>query len=184
MVKVMKKNSSSEHKYLTYEETTFLGLLSISGIKVFKNWSLFWASFFTAWIVLFSWNNGTLYENLITISASLTAVMLGASAGIFGIVIAALTLTVALFHQSLLPKMLEKKLLHKYLFPFWKAVVLWAMNIVLCILLIIFNILKVNCFIIPTIIFEVFIFLYATFYTVKLTGVVIQLALQRAQIKD
>lgn len=180
----MEKNNSSDNKYLTYEETTFLGLLSISGIKVFKNWSLFWASLITIWIVLFSWNNGTLYENLITISTNLTTTMLGASAGIFGIVIAALTLTVALFHQSLLPAMLEKKLLHKYLFPFWKAVVLWAISIVLSILLIIFNILQANCFIVPTIIIEVFIFFYATFYTVKLTGVVIQLALQRAQIKD
>ncbi|MGN8232317.1 hypothetical protein ACTHAL_004268 [Priestia flexa] len=102
----------------------------------------------------------------------------------FGIVIAALTITISLFSEALLPKMLNTKLLHKYLFPFWKAVVLWAINIILSIFLTTFTLLKFNkFFLIESLLFlELFIFFYAVFYTIKLTGLVVQLALQKAQI--
>lgn len=167
-----------------YEETTFFGLLKIVTIRTFLNWSFFWALFLTLWIFLFVWKNDNLFGSAKIISKELSPLLLGASAGILGIVLAALSVTVALFHKALLPKMLENKLLHEYLFPFWKAVVLWAISIVICFFLIIFNALELYCYTIYLTYIEIFIFLYATFYTVKLTGVVIQLAIQKASILD
>ncbi|RDU35490.1 hypothetical protein DRW41_17265 [Neobacillus piezotolerans] len=176
-------NEKEEYK-LTYEETTFWGLFKITGFNEFKNWSLPLAVIFTLWICGFIFKTGRFSEGAIQVSKDIAGALLGASGGIFGIVIAALTVTIALFHQALLPGMLRSKLLHSYLFPFWKAVGLWAVNIFVCLLLIIFNSIKINCYIPALIIFEIFIFLYSTFYTVKLSGLVIQLALQRAQIKE
>lgn len=169
---------------ISYEETTFFGLLRIVTLRTFLNWSFFWALFLTLWIFLFVWKNDNFISSAKIISEELSPILLGASAGILGIVLAALSVTVALFHKALLPKMLEKKLLHEYLFPFWKAVVLWAISIVICFFLIIFNVLEIYCYTIYLTYFEIFIFLYATFYTVKLTGVVIQLAIQKASIID
>lgn len=169
---------------INYESTTFWGLLKIAGKREFMSWSLYWALLLTAGIVIFTIRNNSPGNDFVSIASQLSATLLGASASIFGIVIAALTLTITLFHQSLLPAMLEKQLLHKYLFPFWYAVVLWCVNIFMGLLLIIFNSLKQTCFIPFTISLELFLFLYATFFSVSLTGLVIRLALQRAQIKD
>jgi hypothetical protein len=180
----MKNNNPSKSVPLTYEETTFNGLADIVGISTFKNWSILWAFLITFWVVGFTYHHGSLQSDLILLSISLTSTLLGASAGIFGIVIASLTISLTLFHQSLLPFMLEKKLLHKFLFPFWFAIGSWAVSIVLCIILNVFHILKLNDFIVNLFIFELFTFLFSTFYTVSLTGLVIRLALQRAQIKD
>lgn len=168
---------------IKYKDTTFYGLFSTKGIGYFLNWSLFWAVLITLGINFTLWKYGDYHGDVSKIGFALNEPLLGASAGIFGIVIAALTLTLTLFHQSLLPIMLEKKLLQRYLFPFWKAVGLWGISILLCFLQIIIENIgifsKVNFYL--TIV-EIFIFLYSTFYTVKLTGLVIQLALQRAQI--
>lgn len=170
---------------LSYEETTFFGLLRATGIKeLYKNWSIFWAIFFTVCIVVYELYYGNIYKDFLSLSNTLTGNLLGASAGIFGIVIAALSVTVALFHQSLLPIMLQTKLLHKFLFPFWFAVSLWAINIVICIFLSVFTNLKLEHLVSIFFTIEFFFFLYATFYTISLTGLVIRLALQKAQIKE
>jgi hypothetical protein len=176
---------SDNKKYkLSYKDTTFWGLFKIAGWKEFKNWSFLFAIVFTAWISAFIYKSGDFREEAYQVSKQLASALLGASGGIFGIVVAALTVTLALFHQTLLPIMLETKLLHKYLFPFWKAVALWAVSIFSCLLIMIFNALEIKCYVAELTIFEIFIFLYATFYTVKLSGLVIQLALQRAQFKE
>ncbi|MCM3053706.1 hypothetical protein NSQ82_16685 [Caldifermentibacillus hisashii] len=176
---------NNEKKYkLTYEDTTFWGLLKIVGWKEFKNWSFSLSLLFTLFITTLIYISGNFNEGAFKISKELASTLLGASGGIFGIVIAALTVTLALFHQNLLPKMLETKLLHKYLFPFWKAVALWAVSILICLIIMVLIALKFDCYVSELIILEIFIFLYATFYTVKISGLVIQLALQRAQIKD
>lgn len=171
---------------LTYEETTFFGLLKISGWKSFKNWSIVYALILT--IIFFCISSITEISmdtsQIYSIAKSLSPLLLGAATGVFGIVIAALTITISLFNEVLLPKMLETKLLHKYLFPFWKAVVLWAINIVFSIFLTTLTIIKFKKFFLTEIIFflEIFLFFYAVFYTIKLTGLVVQLALQKAQI--
>lgn len=170
---------------IKYKDTTFFGLFLTKGFRYFINWSFFWALIITLTILYLLWENGGFISKLIKIGEVLNEPLLGASAGIFGIVIAALTLTVALFHQSLLSIMLKTKLLHKYLFPFWKAVSLWGISILICFILIILEIVSLpDRYVFYLTIIEIFIFLYSTFYTVKLTGLVIQLALQRAQIKD
>jgi len=170
---------------LQYNDTTYLGLFKTKGIKFYINWSLFWAFLITGSIGYFLWKTGDFSKQVNDIGFAINEPLIGASASIFGIVIASLTLTITLFHQSLLPIMLEKKLLHKFLFPFWKAVSLWGISILLCLLLIVCeNAIILAPFTNYFTFLEIFIFLYSTFYTVSLTGLVIQLALQRAQMKD
>jgi hypothetical protein len=182
---VMTLVSEPSKSKLEYKDTTYWGLFKIKGISNFINWSFLWALLFTSLVFYLLWREGSIGTNLIIIGKAINEPLLGASAGIFGIVIAALTLTIALFHQSLLPIMLETKLLHKYLFPFWKAVGLWGISILLCFFQIILEEIKFQGVYMASITgIEIFIFLYSTFYTVKLTGLVIQLALQRAQIKE
>ncbi|MGG4444798.1 hypothetical protein [Brevibacillus fortis] len=176
--------TNNNHTKITFESTTFWGLLKIVGIKEFLSWSLYWAFILSAGLIIFIIRNNSPGSDFVTLASQLSGTLLGASAAIFGIVIAALTLTITLFHHSLLPAMLERQLLHKYLFPFWYAVALWCVNIFVGLLLIIFISLKQVCFIPFAISLELFLFLYATFYTVSLTGLVIRLALQRAQIKS
>ncbi|WP_028592380.1 hypothetical protein [Paenibacillus massiliensis] len=178
----MTPQNRSDYEMLSYEETTFIGLLKIDKLRAFKNWSILWAIILTVFVVLFISIKGDFQSIVFEFSKEITSTLLGASAGIFGIVIAALTLTLTLFHQSLLPIMLREKLLQKYLFPFWFAVVLWAVNIVVCVFLTFLHVIKLTYVITPIFIFEFFVFLFATFYTVKLTGLVIRLALQRAQM--
>ncbi|MED1201987.1 hypothetical protein [Heyndrickxia acidicola] len=180
----MSKHSSSRYQ-ITYEETTFFGLLKISGFKsLFADWSTIYALVLTVLFnLLICSKDFNLYNSL---AKDFSATLLGASATVFGIVLAALAVTVSVFHQSLLPALLETKLLHKYLFPFWYAVGLWGMNLTIYFFLMLltsidFNYLHIIEFLF---IFNTFIFIYATFCTVKLTGLVVQLTLQRAQIKD
>lgn len=175
--------STDNQKYkLRYKDTTFFGLLKIAGTSILKTWSIMWALLITISLISFLYSQDVLASGLVGLSKDASTLLLGASASIFGIVIAALSVTVALFHESILEKLLESKLLHIYLLPFWKAVVLWATNILLCFILIVLNSVKIIEFVPYLMAFEVFIFFYATFYTVRLTGLVIQLALQRAQI--
>jgi len=109
--------------------------------------------------------HGSFQKDIVAFSHQINSTLFGASAGIFGIVIAALTLTLTLFHQKLLPDMLKEKLLRQYLFPFWFAVVLWASNITLCLFLMFFHALDQKCMIVPIFILELLLFLFATFYT-------------------
>ncbi|MBN8434689.1 hypothetical protein JF536_11340 [Priestia flexa] len=180
-------NDRHETPSLTYEETTFFGLFKISGWKSFKNWSIAYALILTIifFAIIMIINVPSIKTSeIIYVAKELSPLLLSAATGVFGIVIAALTITISLFSEALLPKMLNTKLLHKYLFPFWKAVVLWAINIILSIFLTTFTLLKFNkFFLIESLLFlELFIFFYAVFYTIKLTGLVVQLALQKAQI--
>jgi hypothetical protein len=184
-VKVRILDYKQRKPLIEHKDTTFWGLFKTKGLGFFLNWSIVWAILITLLILYLIWREGNFYVSLIDIGEELNEPLLGASAGIFGIVIASLTLTIALFHQSLLPKMLETKLLQKYLFPFWKAVSLWGISILFCFLLIISETISLcEEYVVYVTIAEIFIFLYSTFYTVKLTGLVIQLALQRAQLKE
>ncbi|SFG09457.1 hypothetical protein [Sporolactobacillus nakayamae] len=169
---------------LEYKDTTFVGLLITDKFSSSKNWSIVWSLLMTAITTYFVYQQKHPDKLLESISHSLSNTLLGASAGIFGIVIAALTLVISLFHHNLLLSMLKEKILQKFLFPFWKAVLLWCISIVLSLYLMILEAIPLNFLINKIIIAELFIFLYATFYTVNLTGLVIRLALQRAMIKD
>jgi hypothetical protein len=184
-VKTLKDKNPPNFNELTWEETTFYGLFKKAGGSTLKNWTWFWAAILTIGFgVFFTQNSTNLQEDLFSLSSAFAGTLLGAAAGIFGIVIAALTITITLFRKSLLPIMLRENLLQKFLFPFWFLVVLWAANIVLCVLLFAIQVLKQK-YLTPFIFFlELFLFLYATFYTVRLTGLVIRLALQNAQIEE
>ncbi|QIC07640.1 hypothetical protein GOP56_19945 [Brevibacillus sp. 7WMA2] len=170
---------------IKFDETTFRGLIKSVGDDIYKNWSWVWSLIITLILfVLLFCSSDNLSKDILNLANTLAGVLLGASAGIFGIVIAALTLTLTLFHQSLLPLMLKEKVLQMFLLPFWFAVVLWAISIVICIFIYVFIILQFDLLLLSSFFLEVFIFLFATFYTVGLTGLVIRLALQRAQISE
>jgi hypothetical protein len=169
---------------VTFAETTFLGLLRVNGFKTVVNWTFLWCLIMTLIPVYYSLKvRHHFYGEFVQLSKSLSSVLLGASAGVLGIVIAALTITLTLFHNSLLPKMLETKLIHKFLFPFWFAVTLWGLSMVLSISLVFLDVLGFYRSQAVLFAIELFCFLYSTFYTIKLTGLVIRLALQRSQVE-
>lgn len=168
---------------VTYEETTFWGLLKDTGINAFLNWSFLYSLILTgACGVLIRYKN---HEFIYELTKSVAPALLGAAATIFGIVLAALAVSISLFHHSLFHSLLTEKLLHKYLFPFWKAVSMWGISVVLNLVIIIVVAANFNIKYLFEILFLItfFLFVYATFYTVKLTGLIIRLTLQRAQIK-
>jgi hypothetical protein len=155
---------------IKYSDTTFWGLLRIVGIKEFLNFSLF----FSIVISLFFWKiilpeYGANTFILIKISSP---ILLSSAATIFGISLAALSVTISVFYKPILPAMLETKLLHKYLFPFWKTVALWGIVIIITFFLMIVTNLEIND--IPIIgsdiafIIVIFLFTYSVFYTIRL----------------
>ncbi|WP_141994969.1 hypothetical protein [Bacillus sp. B4EP4a] len=177
-------DESSKKYTLTYEDTTFFGLLKIFGFKrAFLNWSMAFSLLFMFLINLIVCLKGIHYYY--SLAELLGPTILGSSATVFGIVLAALAVTISLFHPSILPSMLEEKLLHRYLFPFWKAVALWGVNMVLSLFLIILTQIELKgFFIVESILsFNLLLFLYSTFYTVKISGLVVQLTLYWAQLK-
>lgn len=168
---------------LNYRDTTFFGLLKIMGWRVINNWSFTWSIFLVGGFILFTIGTDN-FKNIPNLSTSLVGILLGASASIFSIVIAALAVTLALFHRRLLPKLLSTKLLHKFLFPFWKAILLWCIAIIACIVIIILDTFNFQELITYPIIFVLFVFCYALFYTVHLAGNVIRNAMQSSQIPE
>jgi hypothetical protein len=175
----MKKNNGK----LSYEDTTFIGLLKIVKLRALKNWSFFWSIVLTGCIILYSEYYGDITIDMAIMSDKLTTTLLGASAGILAIVIAGLAITIALFKPSFLPRMLEIKFLHRLLFLFWFSSVLWGVSIVLCLLLVVICTLK-QTYLIPIFFsIELFTFFFATFHTISLTGSIIRFTLQNAQIK-
>ncbi|MGG1618011.1 hypothetical protein ACIFQM_00410 [Paenibacillus sp. NRS-1782] len=173
---------SNNNGMLSYDETTFRGLLKIVKLEPLKNWSSFWAVVLTLLMIAYVLFEKD-FEKLSVVADKTATTLLSASAAIFGIVIASLTLTITLFHQKLLPVMLKHNLLHRYLFPFWFVVLLWSINIVMCLFIVFIQVFGSPFGIAAVFSLEIFLFLFATFYTVNLTGLVIQLALQRAQIE-
>lgn len=59
---------------------------------------------------------------------------IGASASIFGISLAALSVFISVIYQPAIPKMIENNLLEVFLFPFFINIVLWAIVAFLSIL--------------------------------------------------
>ncbi|PAF06886.1 hypothetical protein, partial [Shouchella clausii] len=108
-------------------------------------------------------------------------ILVGASASIFTIVLAALAIIIATFNKKILPRLLLSKLLHKFLFPFWKAMVLWGFSILAGLTIIVLYEMEIYKFLDYTLIFNLYIFIYSLFYTIGLTGHVIRHVLQSSQ---
>lgn len=171
---------------LDYSQTTFFGLLKIAGIKEFLNFSMLLSIIiaYITWRYILIENE----ENIFELIKNMSPILLGSAATIFGISLAALSVTISVFYKPILPKMLETKLLHKYLFPFWKTIALWGIVIFIQFYLMIVTFL--NSYIITTLKLDIilainiFLFLYAVFYTIRLTGEVIRLTLLSSQKAD
>ena len=170
--------------HVTFEETTFFGLLKILKADELKNWSFYLSFLFTfcIFVLIVLNNNFIIITNLL--AEKLAVALLGASASILAIDLAGLAITVAIFRPPLLPRMLETKLLHRLLFPFWFSAAWWSISIFLCIILILLEVLGKKILISSLLLVEVFVFLFSTFYTVSLTGVIVRLALQTAQVYE
>lgn len=166
---------------LNYSETTFFGQLRIAGISTILNWSIVWSVALFSGLLYLSHIHSSIDVVFINLSKTLDSILITASAGAMGVIIAALSVTTALFSKSILPMLLQSRLLHKFLFPFWYAVLLWGINVIISISLPFFHELK-EYELLPYIFgLEIFLFLYAVLYTINLTGQVIRLALQNAQ---
>ncbi|MCM3312017.1 hypothetical protein CHH78_02260 [Shouchella clausii] len=165
---------------LLYKETTFLGLIRIVGLKMILNWSFFWSTtLMSAFIfILISTNN---FNKLNLALERIPEILVGASASIFTIVLAALAIIIATFNKKILPRLLLSKLLHKFLFPFWKAMVLWGFSILAGLTIIVLYEMEIYKFLDYTLIFNLYIFIYSLFYTIGLTGHVIRHVLQSSQ---
>lgn len=175
--------TSSDFNGLPYEDTTFIGLLKIVGFrKLILIWPFFWSIIIVFGTIIVVSLLGSVETVFFSLASSSSGNMLGASAGALGIIIAALTVAITLFHQKLLPIMLKTQLLQKFLFPFWFAVVLWGFNVISCLIIPVFVTLNVKLVCSYLFGIELFLFSFATFYTIKLTGIVIRLALQKAQL--
>src|SRR5258708_5549342 len=108
---MMTMSNNIAEKDEIFDETRFLSLFKEVGYKEFLNWSIIWAFILTILFITFVYYYGNLIKDLALIASSITTTLLGASAGILGIVIAALTLSITLFHEKLLPAMRKTKLL-------------------------------------------------------------------------
>lgn len=169
----------NESKKLEYNETLFFGLLWKTKLDVFKNTSFILAIIFSLLLIWLFYKYNIDYTKT---ASDLWSILFASASGIFGIVIAALSVTTVLFKPRLKPKMLEYGLLQKFLFPFWFTVSLWCSVILLSFT--IYLLLIINLMLLLKIVFHIciFIFLFALFLTVNLTGLVIRLTLQDAQI--
>ncbi len=166
---------------LNYSSTTFFGQLKIAGVSTILNWSLVWSIILTGAIMYFLSRVSALDITLVSLSKSMSPTLLSAAAAALGVIIAALSVTVALFSKSLLPQLLASKLLHKFLFPFWYAALLWGINVIVSLLLPFLIEVQADTLVVIMFVVEVFIFIYAVFFTINLTGQVTRLALQNAQ---
>lgn len=173
--------SKTNQGALNYSETTFFGFTKISGVSTILNWSIVWALLFTTIYVILLSYCGDFSESTHRIIPILNTTILASSASAMGVIIAALSVTIALFSKSLLPKLLQSKLLHKFLFPFWYAVLLWGITVFLSLFVSVTQ--QISLLTASTVIFTVsfFLFIYSIFFTINLTGQVIRLTLQNAQ---
>ncbi|MEK4425216.1 hypothetical protein [Solibacillus sp. FSL K6-1523] len=169
-----------------YKETTFFGMFRISGPKLVFNFTLLNSLLLIGFIhYIFSGFELTDF-NVYTpeIAKDLYNRISGMSASIFGIVIAALAVSMTIFNQKVLEPLEKTRLLHKFLFPFWYLVVLWGCVIIISTvapyLYELGNIQPI--YLTYLFLFELWLFIYAMFFAIKLTGLLIRLFLQNARV--
>lgn len=170
-----------------YKETTFMGMLRINGVTLFFNYSLLYSLLFFLIIHLLVTNfNIFSFDNYQDISYDMFSRISSISSSIFGIVIAALAVSMSIFNQKIVSMLESNKLLHKFLFPFWFLVLCWGLLILISsfIPVIDHNIIDANQIIYNGItVFSIWLFIYALFFSINITGLLIRLFIQNSKVK-
>lgn len=169
-----------------YKETTFFGMFKISGPKLVFNFTLFNSLLATLFIhfILSGYELTEFSVYTPELAKDFYNRISGMSASIFGIVIAALAVSMTVFNQKILEPLEKSKLLHKFLFPFWYLIVLWGSIILISTIGPYLYVVdtKVITFLPYLVIFELWLFIYALFFAIKITGLLIRLFLQNAKV--
>lgn len=169
----------------TYDNTSFFNMLKINGISslTFKNFG-FYCSIFTGALAYYIFEQ-TKKDTLITdIANYISNILPGVSASILGIIIAGLSIVVALTSGKIIHLLLKNKTLQNLLFPFWFAAALWAL------LLIFSMVLPLLIKLIPIYILKNFliiilvVFIYTLYGTISLVGNTIRIMLILAQLSN
>lgn len=170
-----------------YKETTFVGMLKINGLSFFANFSLLYSLLFFCIIHLLVTNfNFCSFENYNIISKEIFTKISGTSSSIFGIVIAALAVTMTIFNEKIVGVLEDKKLLHKFLFPFWFLVFCWGTLILVSFFAPIIDQIigeTYKLFFNYITAFGIWLFIYALFLSINITGLLIRLFIQNSKIK-
>ncbi|WP_017379779.1 hypothetical protein [Paenisporosarcina sp. TG-14] len=169
-----------------YNETTFMGLLKINGVSFFLNYTLLYSLLLFLFIHMLITNfNICSFEDYKLISEDIFSKISSISSSIFGIVIAALAVSMSVFNQKIVGLLENNKLLHKFLFPFWFLVLCWGVLILISSLMPIINekIIVSHQIIFDVITgFTVWLFIYALFFSINITGLLIRLFIQNSKV--
>ena len=171
-----------------YKETTFLGMLKISGPRLVFNFTLLnslLVFLFIHYILSgFNLTNFEVYSP--EIAKDFYNRISSMSASIFGIVIASLAVSMTVFNQKILEPLEKSKLLHKFLFPFWYLIVLWGCVIIFSTFApYLYELDTIQPVLLPYfLLFEIWLFIYSMFFAIKITGLLIRLFLQNARVKS
>lgn len=170
-----------------YKETTFMGMLKINGISLFCNFSLLFSLLVFLLIHLLITNFSICsFENYDSVSTIIFPKISSIASSVFGIVIAALAVSMSIFNQKIVDILEKTKLLHKFLFPFWFLVSCWGVLILISTLITLIHteVIKSapNIFYAITA-FSVWLFIYSTFLTINITGLLIRLFIQNSKVK-
>lgn len=170
-----------------YKETTFFGMLKINGISLIWNYSLLYSLLFFILIHFFITGfNINSFDNYQNIFNELYTKILSISSTVFGIIIAALAVSMSIFNQKIISALESNKLLHKFLFPFWFLIVCWG--ILIFISAFIPMVAKQIISEYPTVVncisgFSIWLFTYSLFFSINITGLLIRLFIQNSKVK-
>jgi hypothetical protein len=169
-----------------YKETTFFGMFKISGPRLVFNFTLFYSLLATLLIhyILSGFKLSDFSVYAPELAKDFYNRISGMSASIFGIVIASLAVSMTVFNQKILEPLEKSKLLHKFLFPFWYLIVLWGIIILISTIgPYLYGINTTTTIFLPyLLVFELWLFIYALFFAIKITGLLIRLFLQNAKV--
>lgn len=170
-----------------YKETTFIGMVKINGLSLFLNFSLLLSILFYLLIHTLITNfNFFSFENYDKIASNFYSNISGISSSIFGIVIAALAVTLSIFNQKVVSVLEETKLLHKFLFPFWFLVSCWGVLIFISTFVKVVPtevLISYPCIFNIILGFTIWLFIYSVFMTINITGLLIRLFIQNSKVK-
>ncbi|KAA1808164.1 hypothetical protein CN417_01435 [Bacillus thuringiensis] len=168
----------------TYDNTSFLSLLKENGIFSLTIGNL---GFYVA--ILLGWLSYRVFINMkqteITeIAGYISNILPGVSASILGIIIAGLSIIVALTSGKILHLLLKNKTLQNLLFPFWYAAALWGIIIVITMSFPIIIKITTMKILIYSIVFVLSLTIYTLFGTIALIGNTIRIMVILAQLND
>ncbi|MDX5476221.1 MAG: hypothetical protein LPK00_11865 [Bacillaceae bacterium] len=165
---------------VTYETTSFWFLLKTVSIK-----NLF-INIRTLLSILFSLSFYYLFtgKDIDTTAQYFGNTIATISASLLGIVIAGLAILIAVLQGRIFGVLLQKKLLQRFLFPFWFITFLWGISTIICLIIAIFYSMISSQVLLVVMSIEIFIFTYSLLGTVNLMGHSIRIGLFLADLES